>query len=175
MKRDDFFAQLREQDWVLTNRLQEKVMAIVHGMGAAFEVGEVDIHPDERVVYVFGSFRGKRMRIMTSRPFEGPHADLSVEMYFSDHPDVVSEPFAQEIRRLSEEAGIDLFVRRTWLAMGTEARGIATGEELTALCDHLLTHVSQAEKLLKEEENAVPFEPKKATAAVPRRGATLVN
>lgn len=174
MTRDEFFTQLRQQDYVQANRLQERIMAIIYGMGTAFEVSEVDIRPDERIVYIFGAFRGQRMRIRSSRRFEGPQTDFSVEMYFADHPDAVSEPFAREMRRLSEEAGIDLFIRSAWLAMGTEARGITTSEELVALCEHLLAHIRSAVKLLEEGDAPVPFDGKKAQAADPRRDA-LVN
>ena len=174
MTREELFALRKQNKWERLCRLQERIMPMIYGMGDAFTVSEVDLRPDDRIVYILGTFRDCDAWIRIERPLNGGPIVLWIELKIVDNPETVPESCPAALKQLEEEAGVELLFRRAWMALGTEAHGCTDGDMLRSVFDHLLDHVHDAAKILMEGNESVPFEPKRGTIAVPRRDA-LVN
>ena len=175
MTRDELFALRRQDRWDRMVRLQQQVMPLVYAMGNAFVVNEVDIRPDDRIVYILGTFRDCDAWIRIERPINGGPIVPWLELKVVDNPETVPESCPAPIRKLEDDAGVELVFRRSFLSLGTEAHGCKDGDMLRSVFEHLLANVARVKELLSgPEEEAVPFESKRGTIAVPRRDA-LVN
>jgi len=176
MTREELFAIRKQVKWERLARLQEKLMPLVYGIGAEFEVNEVDIRPDDGLVFVLGSFRDREALIRLERSMSGGPVVPWIEIKVVDNPEEVPDSCPAAIKELEETAGVEIFFRRAWIALGTDAQGCTDGASLKSVFEHLVESADRARDILcSEAENDCPFEQARETPVVSRRGATLVN
>ncbi|HPQ82094.1 MAG TPA: hypothetical protein PLZ86_10315, partial [bacterium] len=144
MTREELYALRRQNKWERLCRLQSKVMPIVYGMGESFVVNEIDIRPDDGLVYVFGEFCDCEAWIRLERPMCGGPVVPWLELKIMDNPEEVPDSCPAPLKELEEEAGVELFFRRAWLSLGTEARDCADSAALKIIFEHLLVTAARA-------------------------------
>lgn len=174
MTKDELFALRRQDRWDRMVRLQQQVMPMIYDMGKVFVVNEVDIRPEDGIVYVMGTFRDCDAWIRIERPMNGGPIVPWLELKVIDNPKSVPESCPAPIKKLEDDAGVELIFRRSFLSLGTEAHGCKDGTQLCSVFDHLLANTARVKDLLSgPEDEGVPFEKKRGTIAVPRRDATI--